>query len=244
MEGDTPSFLWLIGNGLASHENPSWGGWGGRYVFRQPYGESRALWTQGGDAFAREWSRDTVIGIDGDPHTSNQATIWRWREAFQHDFAARMDWTVKSYRKANHNPRVRVNGVAGEQPVTLDAQVGKPVTLDAGGSSDPDGDRLRYSWFFYPEAGAGTGQSRARVTVRNDKSLRATVTPTSTCPPFWLTPGPVHGEDRRGARHPRRHRQGLPEPHLLPARDPERARRPGLMTRSGLGLAVSRPAAG
>jgi hypothetical protein len=190
MEGDTPSFLWLIGNGLASHENPSWGGWGGRYVFRQPYGESRALWTQGGDAFAREWSRDTVIGIDGDPHTSNQATIWRWREAFQHDFAARMDWTVKSYRKANHNPRVRVNGVAGEQPVTLDAQVGKPVTLDAGGSSDPDGDRLRYSWFFYPEAGAGTGQSRARVTVRNDKSLRATVTPTSTCPPFWLTQVP------------------------------------------------------
>ena len=29
-------------------------------------------------------------------HTTDQATIWRWRTAFQHDFAARMDWTVKA----------------------------------------------------------------------------------------------------------------------------------------------------
>ena len=34
--------------------SPSWGGWGGRYVYRQPYGETRPLWTQGGDAFAGE----------------------------------------------------------------------------------------------------------------------------------------------------------------------------------------------
>jgi hypothetical protein len=186
MEGDTPAFLWLIRNGLASYRNPSWGGWGGRYVFRQPYGETRAIWTQGGDAFAHEWSRDTVIGVDGKPHTSDQATIWRWREAFQHDFAARMDWTVADRADANHNPRVRVNGLRGKEPVTLDAEVGKPLTLDAAGTRDPDGDRLTYRWFYYPEAGAHTGESRAVVSVDNPNRRRATVTPTSTCPPFWL----------------------------------------------------------
>ena len=35
-EGDTPSFLGLIDNGLASAMSPTFGGWGGRYVWRQP----------------------------------------------------------------------------------------------------------------------------------------------------------------------------------------------------------------
>jgi hypothetical protein len=30
MEGDTPSFLYLIPNGLGDAEHPEWGGWGGR----------------------------------------------------------------------------------------------------------------------------------------------------------------------------------------------------------------------
>ena len=63
----------------------------------------------------RAASRDTVVGIDGKPHTSDQATIWRWREAFQHDFAARMDWTIKDVAEANHNPDVVVNGVRGRR---------------------------------------------------------------------------------------------------------------------------------
>ena len=90
------------------------------------------------------------------PHTSDQATIWRWRTAFQHDFAARMDWTVKDAAQANHAPRVVVNGSGGTEPLTIRAQVGTPVTLDAGGSTDPDtGQALRYTWFYYPEAGTG-----------------------------------------------------------------------------------------
>jgi len=155
-EGDTPAFLGLINNGLASFMSPSFGGWGGRYIFRRPSGEPRPFWTQGGDSFpGRDNSRDTVTGIDGTSYTSDQATIWRWRNAFQHDFAARMEWTVSDRSHANHNPEVVVNGQPGKAPLTIDATVGEPLTLDAAGTRDPDGNALEYSWFFYPEAGSG-----------------------------------------------------------------------------------------
>jgi hypothetical protein len=155
-EGDTPSFLGLIDNGMGSAMSPSFGGWGGRYVWRQYYGEPRPFWTQGGDSYpGSSNSQDTVAGTDGALRTSDQATIWRWRRAFQHDFAARMDWTVRDVLAANHNPDVAVNGRRGHEPLALDAQVGAPVTLDADGTVDRDGDALTYRWFFYPEAGSG-----------------------------------------------------------------------------------------
>ncbi|HSD28734.1 MAG TPA: nucleoside hydrolase-like domain-containing protein [Vicinamibacteria bacterium] len=155
-EGDTPSFLGLIDNGLASAMSPAYGGWGGRYVWRQPSGETRPFWTQGGDSYpGRDSSRDTVVGNDGKAYTSDQATIWRWRQAFQHDLAARISWSIEDVKGANHNPRVVVNGRTGTDPLVLDAEVGVPVTLDAAGTSDPDGDTLKFTWFFYPEAGTG-----------------------------------------------------------------------------------------
>jgi len=155
-EGDTPSFLGLIDNGLASAMSPAYGGWGGRYVWRQPSGESRPFWTQGGDSWpGRDSSRDTVEGVDGSSYTSDQATIWRWREAFQNDFSARMDWTFKDPSEANHNPRVVVNGEGGPGPLVVETTVGEPVTMDAAGTTDPDGDTLSYTWLYYPEAGMG-----------------------------------------------------------------------------------------
>jgi hypothetical protein len=153
MEGDTPTFLGLIRNGLASYRNPGWGGWGGRYILRQPAGESRPIWTQGGDSYpGSPNSRDTVIGVDGQRYTSDQATIWRWRKAFQHDFSARMDWTLREFKDANHNPLVVLNGDSSQEPIVIDAKAGRPVTLSAAGTSDPDGNHLKYNWWYYQEA--------------------------------------------------------------------------------------------
>ena len=185
MEGDTPSFLGLIDNGLNAWRRPDWGGWGGRYVYRQAYGETHPIWTQGGDLFSRVTSQDTVTGVDGKQRTTDQATIWRWREAYQHDFAARMDWTIADYAHANHNPLVEVNGQAGTAPIVMDAEVGQPVLLDASRSHDPDGQSLHYTWFHYAEAG-GTGTNLAAVSIAGADTARAIVTPTAACRPPWL----------------------------------------------------------
>jgi hypothetical protein len=185
MEGDTPSFLNLIDNGLDSYQRPDWGGWGGRYIFRQPYGEGHPIWTQGGDEFFRATSQDTVMGIDGKQSVSDQASIWRWREAFQNDFAARMDWTVKDYAHSNHNPEVVVNHEAGTAPIILDAEVGKPITLDASESHDPDKQALHYNWFHYPEAGS-TGTNLSAITLTGADTAKVTITPTAICREPWI----------------------------------------------------------
>lgn len=186
MEGDTPSFLGLTNNGLESWRNPSWGGWGGRYVYRQPRGETRRIWTQGGDMFGRVTSQDAVTGVDGRTYLSDQATIWRWRTAFQHDFAARMDWTVKPRGEANHSPLATVNGREGTAQIVLDGVVGQPLALDASRSRDPDGHTLTYRWFHYPEAGFVPGVSLAAVTLSALEGPQITVTPTAACRPTWL----------------------------------------------------------
>lgn len=147
MEGDTPSFLYLINNGLNSPEHPKWGSWGGRYELYTPRmqkwflePETRPIWTN---------AQDEVLGKDGEWHTTNHATIWRWREAYQNDFAARMDWTIKPYKDANHPPVPKIDG-----ETRLTAKPGERVDLSAVGSSDPDGDAISYHWFCYAEAGS------------------------------------------------------------------------------------------
>lgn len=159
MEGDTPSFLGLINNGLGWHISPAYGGWGGRYVLHQPGGETRPIWTNNQD------SRDTVTADNGQTECTDMATIWRWREHFQHDFAARMDWCVTDdFNKANHNPIAVLNADATKRVLEMTAKPGETVTLSAAGSRDPDGHELTTSWFVYREAGSFTGEFKFNTT--------------------------------------------------------------------------------
>lgn len=152
MEGDTPSFLNLIAKGLADPEHPEWGGWGGRYGKVAPqYG----LYSN---------ANDTVTGADGKSHNSNQATIWRWRNAFQSDFAARINWTVAAkFQDANHAPEVVLNGDKGSSPIRITARFGEPVALSAEGTADPDKNKLAYTWWIYNEAGSPSVEPKLTV---------------------------------------------------------------------------------
>ena len=163
MEGDTPSFLYLIPNGLGSPEHPDWGSWGGRYG---QLASSVGLWAD---------TEDSVKGIDGKSYTDRRATVWRWRTAFQNDFLARMNWSVTpAFAGANHPPQVRLNGTGGEGPVEIAACPHQPVKLTAAGSSDPDGGQtLTYRWWVYREPG---GQISPRATLAATDGPETSVT--------------------------------------------------------------------
>lgn len=155
MEGDTPSFLGLIDRGLGWEISPAYGGWGGRYALYQPAGEPRPIWTDNAA------TRDRVEVEPDRFETSNQATIWRWREHFQNDFAARLDWCVADdFKKANHNPRPVLNGNRSTDVVKISAARGSTVKLSAEGSdSGDDGQAVRITWWIYREAGTLAGAS-------------------------------------------------------------------------------------
>ena len=188
MEGDTPSFLSLIDNGLNDPERPDYGGWGGRYQLYTPdpanakglsssttpvyEPESRPLWTNTEDS--------VYLNKDKQGYKSIQATIWRWREEYQNDFAARMAWCTKSYKDANHPPVVKL-----KHADHFTVKSGDTFHLNALGTYDPDGDSLSYLWFVYSEAGTYKGKISFAPRAANlyDEELTA---------PAVYTPETIH----------------------------------------------------
>lgn len=153
-EGDTPSFLSLVPNGLGDPDRPRLGSWGGRFE-----GEGGRL------TDAPDVDLDTTK--DPDPRMSS---VYRWRPAFQADFAARLDWCVKPHAKANHPPQPRIAGTRERK-----VKAGDVVALDAADTTDPDGDGLDFAWSVYP-----TNPELARKVViegRNTKAPRVVVVP-------------------------------------------------------------------
>lgn len=134
-EGDTPSWFYFLNMGLQDAEQPTWGGWGGR--FKSVTGNF--FWDD--EDFA-----DTVINA--------RATVFRWRSSFQHDFEARMDWCVRPFNEANHKPVAVVAGDGSRETLYVDAHEGDTLSISALDSYDPDGDELQFNWWTYPEAGS------------------------------------------------------------------------------------------
>jgi uncharacterized protein YjdB len=146
-EGDTPSFLHLINNGLESQKDYTLGGWGGRSVFDDPVNKPNYL-------------TDAHITDDGNTHKM----YWRWVIAAQNDWAARMDWCVAdAYSKANHQPVARIVGSNIRSVLP-----GNTIILDATPTTDPDRDSLSFSWWEYDDADNAVG----KVSITNATSIK------------------------------------------------------------------------
>jgi len=153
-EGDTPSFFYVLPDGLSDPEHPEWGNWGGRF---QPSGRGNEY-------------------IPAEDRMGNRLdmlyTIHRWRQAYQNSFEARMDWCVRPYEKCNHEPVAVCNGDKTKKILNIHVDPGQNVMLTASGSSDPDGDKLSYKWWIYREAGSYW----ADAPIRGSNSVLAIVT--------------------------------------------------------------------
>ena len=159
-EGDSPSFLFFLTNGLNHPEQPEWGGWGGRFrrVDRNVYRDAE----------------DRVYDASADSVVNNaKATVFRWRADLQGDFAARVQWGRGVDETINHYPVARVNGDTSRLPLRISGRSGQTIVLNASESTDPDADQLSFSWMIYPEA--GTFPATKNVVLSADEEPRISV---------------------------------------------------------------------
>ena len=159
-EGDSPTFIYLLPNGLNVPDEPTWGGWAGRYGLEPGYPGRRRYWANQLDGWNGTTNRDN--------------TLARWATALQNDFRARLDWCIRDKAEANHPPVVTLTG-----PSERTVSPGASLTLDASSSRDPDGQALQFEWIHYPEPTAYRGEP---VVIRNSTKSIATVVAPSAAP--------------------------------------------------------------
>jgi len=172
-EGDTPVFMNLLDNGLRAYEDGLWGGWGGRRRVETPAADG-----PGAGSAAQANPDDPGVGLGLAPAgTANQSPAAtppagggggfgrgrqisektarvnaRFFAAAQHDFAARLKWSVTpDFRDANHEPKVAIKG-----GLAVTARPGDTVRLE-GEVSDPDRDPVTVNWWQDHDAGSYPG---------------------------------------------------------------------------------------
>ena len=156
VEGDTPSFLFVMPNGLNDPEEPLQAGWAGYHERGVCPDSLTTAWNSW-----QEPVRSLSVG---------------YKQLFYpdelNDFMARMQWAADG--RGNRNPHVVVNGRKGLSPIIIHSKAGKVVRLDASHSSDPDGDALSFKWWQQPEIGNiqlsidGADQKKVSIRIPDD----------------------------------------------------------------------------
>ncbi len=190
--GGTIPWMRLVTRGLTDPNEPSWGGWSGRYTaekVRNVLSHYAILHPDERDylPFASHSDGEGVSDRWVDPESgiaydSVYAGVWRWRRAMWNNLQARMDWCVKPFTEANHHPRAAIDGDPGFDIIRRTAHPGDVLIFDASASTDPDGDALTFSWWIYHEAGrapygnplplADAASPRVTLTVPGDAAGR------------------------------------------------------------------------
>ena len=140
VEGDTPSMLYCLPNGLNDPDDPRQAGWAGYH--------ERALCA---DSLTTAWTswQDPVRSI-------SVGYKQRFYPDELNDFIARMQWASEGV--GNHNPQVIINDIKGYKPIHINAKACDDVKLDASKSTDPDGDNLTFYWWQQSEIGTAKAQ--------------------------------------------------------------------------------------
>lgn len=145
VEGDTPSFLYVMPNGLNDPQDPHQAGWGGYHTRGISPDSITIAWNS--------WQQPTR-GI-------SEGYKRRFYPDELNDFCARMQWADEG--RGNRNPKVVVSVSGGSTvknknissfaPLCITAKAGDIIRLDASKSKDPDGEGLTFHWWQQTEIG-------------------------------------------------------------------------------------------
>jgi hypothetical protein len=158
-EGDNPTFMNMLGNGLRAYEDASYGGWGGRQITKQLNPFSFPAGDTSQQAMVATLSSMNI-------QTDKSANLYPdFFPAAQNDFAARLKWSVTpKYANANHAPVITIEG-----PLSVLAIPGEIIRLN-GNVVDPDGNKISIKWWQFQ-----TGTYPDKVNISNDNTSKAKI---------------------------------------------------------------------
>jgi hypothetical protein len=175
-DGDSGCYFNLIGNGLRAWQDPSWGGWAGRWDPKSGAPRSGHPGYMSTDIIAMhnrtlEAARTgssggglSMYNYLGASNGEEEHTFPNMYPERNLSWAARMIWSVTpKYEDANHYPVLT-------GPLSIKAKPGRTISIDAT-AFDPDGDQMDLKWWYFP-----VGSYEGAPAVDNPETAKTTFT--------------------------------------------------------------------